>query len=133
MYRAERRINFYECDPAGIMFFSRIFDLCHSALEEWLDNEGMVMDYFRSSHYAYPILHSEADFFKPLIVGDNIAVELSVNRLQESSFELIYLLKNSSDERLAAVKTVHVCISKGDWHKETLPDLLRIILENHLS
>ena len=33
MFTIKRKINFFDCDPAGIIFYSRIFEFCHSAYE----------------------------------------------------------------------------------------------------
>lgn len=125
MFRTEVKINFFDCDPAGIMFFGNIFKVAHSAYEELLQKENLKRDYFMDSEYAIPLVHSEADFIKSIFPGENVTVQLAVTALKESSFELGYEVMNTNGELCARVKTVHVSVKKQDWQKSALPEDLK--------
>lgn len=132
MFAVKRRINFFDCDPAGIIFYSRLFDFCHSAYEQLIDSFELDEDYWDNSVYVVPIIHTECDYYRPIKYGDEIEIQLSVSNLKNSSFELTYsLLLN--DEKCAVVKTVHVFVSREDWNKMNIPDNIMIGLQRQLA
>lgn len=132
MFAVKRRINFFDCDPAGIIFFSRLFDFCHSAYEQLIDSFELDEDYWDNSVYVVPIIHTECDYYRPIKYGDEIEIQLSVSNLKNSSFELTYsLLLN--DEKCAVVKTVHVFVNREDWNKMNIPDNIMIGLQRQLA
>lgn len=132
MFRVKRRINFFDCDPAGIIFYSRLFDFCHSAYEQLIESFELNEDYWDNPDYVVPIIHTECDYYKPLKYGDEIEIRLSVSNLKNSSFELTYNLL-LSEEKCATVKTVHVFVSREDWQKMNIPDNIMIGLQRQLS
>ncbi|AFH49025.1 Putative thioesterase [Ignavibacterium album JCM 16511] len=132
MFAVKRRINFFDCDPAGIIFYSRLFDFCHSAYEQLIESFELDEDYWDNPLYVVPIIHTECDYYKPIKYGDEIEIQLSVSNLKNSSFELTYsLLLN--DEKCAVVKTVHVFVSREDWQKMNIPDNIMIGLQRQFA
>lgn len=131
MIQTKRNINFFDCDPAGIIFFSRIFDFSHSAYEQLIQSIELDEDYWNNPTYVVPIIHSECDYFKPLKYGDEIRIETSVSVLKNSSFELTYKIK-LNDETCALVKTVHVFVNRKDWTKMEIPTEIVRALQMHL-
>lgn len=132
MFTVNRRINFFDCDPAGIIFFSRVFEFCHSAYEKLIESFELDEDYWDNAIYVVPIIHTECDYYKPLKYGDEISIEVIVSQLKTSSFELTYKLK-VNDEVCASVKTVHVFVSREDWNKMEIPTNIMIGLQRNLS
>ncbi len=67
MYRREIRIEFNHCDPAGIVFFPRYFEMLNSQVENFFRD---VLDYpfekmmFGDGH-AVPTVHFEIAFAIP--------------------------------------------------------------------
>ncbi len=99
--RLNEELNFFDCDPAGIIFFSRLFDFCHSAYEQLIDSFDLDEDYWDNPVYVVPIIHTECDYYRPIKYGDEIEIQLSVSNLKNSSFELTYsLLLN--DEKMCS-------------------------------
>lgn len=132
MFTVNRRVNFFDCDPAGIIFFSRVFEFCHSAYEKLIESFELDEDYWDNAIYVVPIIHTECDYYKPLKYGDEISIEVIVSQLKTSSFELIYKLK-VNNEVCASVKTVHVFVSREDWNKMEIPTNVLIGLQRNLS
>lgn len=122
MFTVKRKINFYDCDAAGILFFARIYELCHSAYEELIASFNIAEDYWNNEEYIVPIIKSEASYHKPIKYGEVITVEIKVAQLKSSSFELNYECKNEKGEVTDKIKIVHVCVRKKDWMKRELPD-----------
>ncbi|HSD63592.1 MAG TPA: thioesterase family protein [Ignavibacteriaceae bacterium] len=133
MHIYHKTINFYDCDPAGIIFFSKIFEICHSAYEDFINSFRLKSNYWNNENYAVPIIHSEAEYFLPLKPADKISVEVVVNQLKDSSFELKYICKNVEGEITNEVKTVHIFIDKKVWKKIPIDPEVKDNLELHRS
>ena len=117
MYKFKKIINFYDCDPAGILFFAGIFEICHSAYEDLINSFNLQTDYWNNENFVIPIIHTEAEYLLPLKFGDIVTVEVSVSQLKESSFELYYVCRNDDDKVTNEVKTVHIFVDKKKWKK----------------
>jgi YbgC/YbaW family acyl-CoA thioester hydrolase len=133
LFSVKRKINFYDCDPAGILFFGRIFELCHSAYEEMIASFNLKENYWSNEDYIVPIITSEASYKKALKYGEIVTINIKVAQLKSSSFELNYECKNEQGIVTNEVRTVHVCVSKGDWNKRELPEIVFKSLETLFS
>ncbi len=124
MISIKRKVSFYDCDPAGIIFYSKIFDYCHSAYEELISSFKLNENYWNNEEYVVPIIKSEASYSKPIKYGDLINIELKVSQLKSSSFELEYICKNENGEVTNTVKTVHIFVDKKNWEKINIPEVI---------
>lgn len=133
MFKAKRKINFYDCDPAGILFYAKIYELCHSVYEEMIQSFNLKEDYWTSDDYVVPIIHSEANYKKPLFYNSFVEIELSVKSLSTSAFKLSYNCKNDAGELCVEVETTHVFVDKKTWKKKAIKDDTRSGLSEHLK
>ena len=131
MFTYKRKINFHDCDVAGVLFFARIYELCHSAYEEMITSFNIGEDYWNNDNYIVPIIKSEASYHKPLRYGEKVTVDIKVEQLRSFSFELNYECKNEKGEITDKVKTVHVCVDKKTWKKRELPPKVSDGLKGH--
>ena len=131
MFTYKRKINFYDCDAAGILFFARIYELCHSAYEEMIASFNIGEDFWNNDSYIVPIIKSEASYHKPLRYGETAIVEIKVEQLRPSSFELNYLCKNEQGEITDKVRTVHVFVDQKTWKKKEIPTKIFEGLKTH--
>lgn len=120
MFETKNKINFHDCDPAGILFFGRIYEICHSAYEDMISTFELNEDYWDNPFYIVPILKSEAHYHKPLKHGEEISIQILVKTLKSSSFELQYDILNSKKELCVVAYTVHVFVDKMTWRKKTM-------------
>ena len=82
-------VRFVEADRAGIAFFGRAFEYAHAALEELLLAAGCpIRETFDRRGWGLPIVHAEADYRRPLVLGDRLVVEVGVHRVVSSSISL---------------------------------------------
>jgi len=132
MFTSKRKINFYDCDPAGILFYAKIYELCHSAYEEMIQNFGLNENYWTNDDYVVPIIHSEATYHKPLVYNSFVEIELSVSSISSSAFKLAYACQNDNGELCVEVKTTHVFVDKKTWKKKQIKDDVRAGLMQHL-
>jgi acyl-CoA thioester hydrolase/1,4-dihydroxy-2-naphthoyl-CoA hydrolase len=126
----KQRINFYDCDPAGIMFYGNAYRLCHSAYEKMIEEAVPEENYWNNSVYFVPIIKSEASYHKPFLSGETAVVELQVTVLKSSSFELTYTCLNNMGEICINVKTVHVFVDKKSNQKIAIPGNISSALKN---
>lgn len=131
MITIKRKINFYDCDPAGILFYANLFKISHSVYEEMIAGFKLNDNYWSNSKYVVPIIKTDGAFLKPLAAGENVSINLSVTLLKESSFELTYDWIDRSGELAATARTVHVFVDKKKWKKIPLPAEIQKGLESH--
>lgn len=122
MFNYKRKIYFGECDQAGIMFYANIFDIMHEAYENIFTNyNGKIFD---NELLAYPIVHTEASYIKPLKRGNEITIEILVTINNESSFSVNYTIKLNDNIHIKSI-TKHLCISKETMHRVELEKELK--------
>lgn len=125
MFTFKSRVNFFNCDPAGIMFFAEAFKFAHEAYENFLSNIYPEIDFFNHPDIILPIIKANAEYLNPLKQGDEITIAVSVTRLLEKSFELTYNIYNKENNLCVIVETVHVCVSKQTFKKIHLDENLK--------
>jgi len=88
----EQPIRFAHCDPAGIVYFPRFFDLAHTVMEDWLDQGvGAPMHTtIPKRRIGTPTVAIHCDFSQPMRIGDILRFELRVTRIGRTSVELEY-------------------------------------------
>ncbi len=121
MFTANVKVYFYDADPAGIIFYASLFKFVHAAYEDFMRSLHTERDYFFDKDYILPIIHAEADYVRPIKVGDELQVEVGVSLLKNSSFELNYKFYKEDKQFTAIAKTVHVCVKKEEFKKIELP------------
>ncbi len=132
MFTTKKRINFFNCDPAGILFYGNIFSFCHSAYEEMISSFDLKLNYWQNEEFVVPITSSNATYSTPLKTGDEVTIDVNVSELRKSSFELSYNCRNQSGDLCIEVKTVHVFIDKKSWRKKELSPEIKEKLITHL-
>ena len=113
-----RTVRFGETDAAGVVHFLELFRWCHETWEESLEKFGIVLqEIFPSTQIntsqldvALPVVHCEANYFQPLYVGDTINIELYPEKINESSFVLLFKFKKDG-EQIGTTNIKHVSIN----------------------
>ena len=129
MYKSQTRINFYDTDPGGVLFYGNLFKIIHSAYEQMLESFNLTRNYFIDPDFAVPIIRTNADYFHPMRIGDLIDINISVTQLKSCSFELTYEMMKG-ELMLAEAKTVHLFVKKERFEKTDLPDDFKKSLED---
>jgi 1,4-dihydroxy-2-naphthoyl-CoA hydrolase len=129
MYTYQTTIRLHHTDAAGVVFFSNLFIIAHDAYESFLESHLPLNTLLSEGAYIIPIVHAEADYLLPLPLSETISVELSLEQMGTSSFNLGYVIKNSQMETAARLKTIHVIQLKDDRKTIPIPDPLRRALE----
>ena len=131
MFTTKIKVYFYDADPAGIIFYANIFRFAHVAFEDFIRSQITHRDYFFDREYSLTVIHTEADYTRPIKVGDELHGEVFISQLRNSSFE-VYCRFYQDDMFAASTKTVHVCVSKESFEKIALPEELSRMLNANL-
>lgn len=104
----DQLIRFAHCDPAGIVFFPRFFDLAHNTMEDWFARGvGYSMPTMIVQHrVGTPTVALRTDFVKPLRIGETLRFSLTVTRMGNSSVDLRYVGSRGGDECLRILQTI---------------------------
>jgi 4-hydroxybenzoyl-CoA thioesterase len=97
------RIEWGDCDPAGIIFYGRYFDIFDVSTTMLLERAlGMKkIDYLKAYDFlGHPLVQTRGRFLRPTRFGDEVAVETAVVACGRSSFKLEHRL--SLDGTLSA-------------------------------
>ena len=131
MFTIKRKINFYDCDPAGILFYTKLFEISHSVYEEMINSFNLKKNYWNNDEFVVPIIKTDGAYFKPLRAGETVSINLTVTLRKENSFELTYEWINKSGELAAKARTVHVFVDKNRWVKIPIYADIEKGLESH--
>ena len=131
-YRAELVVRFGHIDSAGIVYYPRLVNYLHVAMEEFF---GAILetDYprFLAEHrLGLPAARLEIDFLRPLRYGDHIQVEVAIEKVGTSSIVWCYqIFRPDEEEPAAQARVVTVNVDMDTFDKQPVPDWLRERLE----
>ena len=130
----DQLIRFSHCDPAGIVYFPRFFDLAHAAMEDWLaDGLGFRLpDLITKRRIGTPTVNIHCDFIKPLRIGDTLRFELRVTKIGTASVDLQYVGLKAGIEHLRIVQTI-VFMNLDAARAAPIPDDIRPAIEAFLA
>jgi 4-hydroxybenzoyl-CoA thioesterase len=100
-------VRFSHCDPAGIVYFPRYFNMFNALIEDWYTVE-LGFEYAKlimGSRYGFPTVHIECDFKIPSRIGDVIDLTLLIEQVGRSSLGIIIVCHRDGLERLRARMT----------------------------
>jgi 1,4-dihydroxy-2-naphthoyl-CoA hydrolase len=129
MYQIELKLRMAHTDCAGVIFFPRLLELAHECWESFLSDYGVdLWQKISSDDPMLPIVHCEADYRRPMRLGDSFTIQLRVTQIGERSFELAYLFLDPKGKELAGAKTVHAALDKKTGQSLPLwPDLIMML------
>ena len=89
------RIEWGDCDPAGIVFYPRYFEMFdHSTvllIEKALGMRKLEL-YERYDFAGHPAVETQARFHLPTRFGDDVEIESAITKIGRSSFSLQHRL-----------------------------------------
>lgn len=130
-FSREIKIRFQHCDPAGIVFYPRYFEMFNQMVEDWFAEEiGMSFQTMHVEHrLGVPLVHVEADFVKASRIGEVLVFTLRVVEIRKRSFRLAVEASLGGEARVKAELTL-ACVSLGETlHSTEVPDSLRKAIE----
>jgi 4-hydroxybenzoyl-CoA thioesterase len=100
-------VEFNHCDPAGIVFYPRYFEMTNSVVENFFADVG-AYPYARMMQdgAGVPTARLECDFKSPSRLGDHITWSLEITRLGGSSVRFRLTARCNDEHRLTADLTL---------------------------
>ncbi len=102
------QIEFNHCDPAGIVFYPRYFEMTNSVIENFFAD--VVGRSFASMHRGaqngVPTVRIETDFIAPSYLGDKVLFSLRIAKLGRSSITVVIDAHHEAEHRMRAVLTL---------------------------
>ncbi len=93
------RIEWGDCDPAGIIFYPRYFDIFDASTALIFERALGVTKFqmFKTLEFAgFPLVRTRARFLKPTRFGDDVVVESKIS-FGRSSFDVEHRLSLNSE------------------------------------
>ena len=132
---SEVEVRFRHCDPAGIVFYPRYFEMINDFVEEWFD-KGMGLPFHAlhvERHIGTPMASVQCDFTAPSRHGDQIVLDITIQKLGRSSMILKTVALAGAETRFVA-DHVLVCIDDQGrprpWPapvRKTVNDILEVV------
>ena len=107
-YRRQIQVEFNHCDPAGIVFYPRYFEMTNSVTENFFADivgRSYAQMTMRDGN-GVPTVKIEADFRAPSRLGDRLDFTLDIVRLGGSSVTLSIAAHGPGDLRMVARLTL---------------------------
>jgi 4-hydroxybenzoyl-CoA thioesterase len=127
VHRRQLTIEWAYCDPAGIVFNSRFFEIFDSGTWALLEAALGVPKHELSAVFdivGVPLVEASARFIAPVKFGDLVVLDSQVSAFRRSSFDVEHRLLNGGE--LAAIgRETRVWTARGEGNRiksKPLPD-----------
>jgi 4-hydroxybenzoyl-CoA thioesterase len=134
-FRTTQLVRFAHCDPAGIVFYPRFFDLFSTTLEDWFQS-GIECpfggEFMVRRNLRIPGLSITAEFLRPCRMGEFLDLDLWVTRMGRSSLDLALAGSVAGEPRLRAVWAVCI-IDFASFKSTPIPEDLRERMQAYLQ
>lgn len=100
-------IEFNHCDPAGIVFYPRYFEMTNSVCENFFaDRIGRSYGAMMAAGEGLPTAAIRADFRAPSRLGDKLDWTLTVERIGRTSVTVVLYASCAGEDRVEVEKTL---------------------------
>lgn len=124
-----QKVLFKHCDPAGIVFYARYFEMINDCVEAFFAD--VVGWPFEDLHpdAAVPTAEISTQFQAPSRHGDHLILTLTVHRVGRSSLGLAFVARAGDETRFTASSTL--VLVDGAGRPRPWPDAIRQTLFAH--
>jgi len=120
-FRRQLTIEWGQCDPAGIVFNSRFFEIFDSSSWQMFEAALGVKPHELAAAFGImgiPLVDVRANFFKPIKFGDVVDVASRISEFRRSSFDVEHRLSVDGELAVEGGETrVWAVRSKNDPEK----------------
>ena len=132
-FQFPQKVLFKHCDPAGIAFYPRIFEMINDAVEAMFND--LLGWPFETMHaeYGVPTIAINIEFKAPSVHGDHLILQISILEIGRTSLSLNICALAKDTIRFEANHTL-VCINSNgkpvQW-PEKIRQKVNTLMENH--
>ncbi|MCK5076443.1 MAG: acyl-CoA thioesterase [Calditrichia bacterium] len=129
MFEYEMTIRMHHVDGAGVLFFANQFKFVHDAFEEFLRNNGFILNEFlKNSDFVFPIVAAQTNYKLPFQIGDKIKIKINAVKIENSSFMVEHKIYKNENDFAGEGQITHTCVDKKSGKPIPVPELLKNIL-----
>ena len=130
MFSFSQKVLFKHCDPAGIVFYPRYFEMINDVVEEYFSSSLNYPFTDLIPDNGVPTVQIEATFSAPSRMGDLLTLTLTVTALGRSSMA-VTIVAHSGDELRFSANSVLVFVDING-KPTSWPESLRQTVENQM-
>jgi len=132
IFKYKETVQLYHVDGASMLFYGQLFFILHNAFAAFLKKHNFsIRDRLVKQDFFFPVVHTEANYSKSVFVGDEIDIDLFIERIGTTSFTVAYHL-SSKGVSIGDAKIVHAGIDAKSKTKIELPIEFKSVLEEFL-
>ena len=133
-FQKQIRVRFAHCDPAGIIFYPRFFELLNGIVEDWF-MEALACSFstlFKEHGLGTPMVDVHVEFLNPCFLDDLLDVEFHLTALGTSSakFHLEGWVKGKLNIRAEGVL---VCSFMDLSGSHPWPESIKLKMQDYLQ
>jgi len=131
MYEMSQKVLFKHCDPAGIVFYPRYFEMMNDCVESWFAD---VLEWpFEDIHKTagVPTANIQTRFSAPSRHGEHLVLRLVVTRIGKSS--LAYEMTAHCGEELRFSTETTLVHINAEGRSAPWPAPIRTKIENEMK
>ena len=128
-------VRYFHCDPGGIVYFPRFFEMFNAVLEDWFAEAldcPWGTDLMGARRLSIPTLAIRAEFLRASRLGETLDFTLWPTHLGRSSIGLALIGSAEGAERLRAIWTICTA-SREAFRSVPIPDDLRRRMQSFVS
>src|SRR5690348_12820015 len=102
------QIEWGHCDPAGIVFYPRYFEIFDASTTALFQRALGMTKYQFLKHYGfagYPMVDTRSRFMIPTRFGDVVEIETAITELKRSSFQITHRLMKDGELAVEGFET----------------------------
>jgi 4-hydroxybenzoyl-CoA thioesterase len=106
--RRDVRIVWGDCDPAGIVYYPRYFEMFDTSTTALFERAlGMTKYQFVKAYdsLGYPMVDTRARFLLPTRYGDDVVIETTITEIRRSSFDVTHRLTKGGELAVEGFET----------------------------
>lgn len=126
-----QKIKFRHCDPAGIVFYPRYFEMMNDTVEDFFEKVALLPFADMHQDCGIPTAGIEAQFQATSRLGDQLEIALTITRLGRSSLGLAYDARCKGQLRFTATSTV--VFIDGNGRSAPWTDAIRTRLDRFIK
>jgi len=134
-FRSRQLVRYSHCDPGGIAYYARFFDLFNAALEDWFA-EGLACpwasDFMGPRGLRAPSLLIGCEFRRVCRLGELLDLDLWVTRIGHARVALALAGGVAGEERMRAAWTLGI-VSHETMQAVPIPEDLRARLSRYAA
>lgn len=125
--------RFGDLDPAGIAYYPNLVNFLHEAFEDYFTGHvGRPYPEVYAEGVVFPTVKLEMEFLSPVRYGNQVVIEVAVERIGRSSVQVRYA-GSVAGQPVFRARNVMVVVDTETFRPIPLPQWLRTRFEDGLA